>query len=100
MPNDATIATDLRCGETLTRWDLLGDKGIACFDGTRVQQTETIAFTDSWPAKPNSALSSKRTRQVPPMWHSASSCSNDSAVRPSTKSARIALAHNIGDRLQ
>lgn len=96
MPNDATVDTHLPRGETRTRWDLLWDKGIACFDGNRVQRAGTIGGADSWPVKPNSALSSKLTRQVPPMWHSASSRSNDSAVRPSTKSARIALAHNNG----
>jgi hypothetical protein len=96
MPNDATLDTHLPCGEALNRWDMLWDKGIACFDGNRVQQTATIALADSRPVKPNSALSSKLTRQVPPMWHSASSRSNDSAVRPSTKPARIGLAHNNG----
>jgi hypothetical protein len=96
MPNDATIATHLPCEETRTQWEMLCDKGFTCSDVDRVSGAETIAFADSWPVKTNSALSSKLTRQVPPMWHSASSRSNDSAVRPSTKSARIALAHNNG----
>jgi hypothetical protein len=96
MSNDATIDTHQPCGETLARRDMLSDKDIAWFFDNRVQRAKAIVLGDSWHAKPNSALSSKRTRQVPPMWHSASSCSNDSAVRPSTKSARIALAHNIG----
>ncbi|MDT5338793.1 MAG: hypothetical protein QOD90_4298 [Mycobacterium sp.] len=96
MPNDTTSGTRPACGETPTEWDTLRDKGIARFTINRVQQTQTLIIADSWLVKPDLALSPKLTRQVPPMWHSASSRSIDSAVRPLAKSARIALAHNIG----
>ena len=96
MPNDATTGTHLPGGETSTRWNMLWDKGIARLGSDRGRQRQTRTSGDSRPVKPNPALSSKLTRQVPPMWHSASSRSKESAVSPSTTSARIALAHNIG----